>query len=61
MSVVVLSKRCDEFLLAVGSGLAVEGLEVVVDGVGGQSQAPRDLFDGTGLLEKVQHVELAGG
>src|SRR5580704_171412 len=56
------SSKCrDEALLAVGSGLAVEGLEVVLDGVGGQVQAPGDLLDGTGLEEKVHHVELARG
>ena len=56
-----LSERCNEFLVAVGAGLAVEGLEVVLDGVGRQVQAPRDLLDGMTLEEKVQDVELAGG
>ena len=34
---------------------------MILDGVGGQLKAPRDLFDGAGLLEKAQYVELARG
>lgn len=33
---------------------------MILDGMGGQFQAPRDLLDGMSLQEKVQHVELPG-
>ena len=60
MSAARLSKRCDEFLLAICPGLAVEGLEVVLDSMGGQFQAPCDLLDGMSLDEETQYVELGG-
>ena len=47
--------------MTIDSGFAVEGLEVILDGVGGQSQAPRDLLDEMALEEKVQDVLLAWG
>jgi len=56
-----LSKCGNELLVAIDSGFAIEDLQVILDGVGGQSQAPRDLLDEVTLEEKVQYVHLAGG
>jgi len=56
-----LSKPGNEFLVTIGSGFAVEGLEVILNGVRGQSQAPRDLFDEATLEQKMQYIYLAGG
>ena len=56
-----LSKCGNEFLVTVGSDFAVEGLEVILDGVGGQSQPSCDLLDEVALEEKAQDVHLAGG
>src|SRR5262249_43196880 len=50
-----------EFLVTIDSSFTVEGLEVILNGVRGQSQAPRDLLDGVTLEEKVQDVLLAAG
>jgi hypothetical protein len=56
-----LSESGNEFSLAVGSGLPIEDFEVVLDRVWGQLKAPRYLFDGISLEEKVHNVELARG
>ena len=56
-----LAKCGQKFLLAVGSGLTVEGFKVILDGVRGQLKAPRDLLDGVSLEEEAQLVDLPRG